>query len=1372
MRYRIPLWVVVVLALALLGACLCTVSRAQPSGEAASSAPGRSLNPNLLPAKHDGSSSQDAAPPKELTTTITLLPAANTTSLTSTSPPINAFPVLYYQNGTLQFGFIGDAPVSLATDAGTNVTIEGASQNGGLGAEDIDWVLDAGANPVNVTSGSTVTFYYYQVVDQLAWYSVVGGGNMPAPVLTYLGPPANASSIDQPLVNSTTLTTKLQDIEFTLGSNSSVTNPISANSTMRWATQTSSWQGTYLLPTPIRYYSQFNVSLGYSVTGGNGFSAPTVSCPSFGQLENYTAGTTAWVDAGTAGSPSSCYYPQTLPGSNGTERWAAQTSAVLAEGPGNITQEYYDQYALKVNYGVVGNEPPTPPSVNSTFFGVASTEFLSSPESVLWPDAGSSYSVTSPTITTPTERWQASSVVAGELDQPQSVSLTVYDQFLLSASYTVQGGGSPPAPTFTYLSLGNATTFQLSGVFQGFWADDGSSFFSNSSLNGSNSTDRWYSSDASGVVNQSANLLLVYNHQFILSVTGGDIGSQWFDSGTTQLVNVPGVFNRTDGVGRRVTSYSIDEGQSVGLTPTTQNVSVSLTMNGPQLLSIRSVEQFEVSLDPTSSSALASITSPTIGGDDYWYDGGTSVSVVLNGVWGRQNGTGYRLVSYSVDGETPTLVSMTGTVLLSLGSISSPVSLTSTSAVQYGLTVSQGSIVSLTPSTIPGDEGWYDSGAKVSVTLNFDWDEVAGQSRVNALGYALNGGPATLLSRSGSGNFTLDLTMSEPQAIVVDSVVQYSLTVSGGFDTRLNASSPTQDGFYDAGTELQVSTDSSWGLVNGSTRQGLVSYTLDGLEQAVSPSGSGQYSTPTIAVDSPQQLTFNSATQYLVTFNFTDSTGTATFSPSSFEITLNGVGTNLSASTSWVNSGDSVAVTLASWEGSQLTPIGSAGAQVTEPQTLTVRTDVYEASVKVVDLIGLPVSGAGVSVAFANGTSEKLVTAGNGLVPLGLVPAGDYQVSASNLGFTTEFTANPSVRAEAVATVPLSLPVLGVALAICVATFGTAFPRLSSRRSGRGSALVSVSVADEAGRAQTKEGAVVEFENVGCKIAGKTILREITLSARRGEIIGILGRNGAGKTTLLSLISGLRGNSSGVVTVLGERMPAHGSELRRRMGFVLQEDALYQESTVFENLRFSAGLYDVRNPDARILEVLGLLGLSDRKDQVVSTLSGGLRRRTAIARAFLHDPDLFIVDEPTLGVDADARHAVWAYLRLLRSKKRTVIVATNYLEEALALCDRVAVLSEGTLLAVEEPRELVRRTGSCIDVDCDSQTAKTIASGVAGMKQVVRADLTLSGVSLFLDKGANPDEVVRGLAAYGGIEGFRLRAPDLSEVFKSLAERR
>ena len=132
------------------------------------------------------------------------------------------------------------------------------------------------------------------------------------------------------------------------------------------------------------------------------------------------------------------------------------------------------------------------------------------------------------------------------------------------------------------------------------------------------------------------------------------------------------------------------------------------------------------------------------------------------------------------------------------------------------------------------------------------------------------------------------------------------------------------------------------------------------------------------------------------------------------------------------------------------------------------------------------------------------------------------------------------------------------------------------------------------------------------------------------------------------------------------------------------------------------------------------------------------------------------------------RHAVWTYLRLLKSRGKTVIVATNYLDEALALCDRVAVLGEGEIMAIAEPRELVRNSGTCIDIECEKHIANKIAMDFQNDQLVTHVDLTLSGVSLFLSKGANPDEALREFAKYGGIKGFCVRAPDLSEVFKSL----
>jgi ABC-type multidrug transport system ATPase subunit len=294
------------------------------------------------------------------------------------------------------------------------------------------------------------------------------------------------------------------------------------------------------------------------------------------------------------------------------------------------------------------------------------------------------------------------------------------------------------------------------------------------------------------------------------------------------------------------------------------------------------------------------------------------------------------------------------------------------------------------------------------------------------------------------------------------------------------------------------------------------------------------------------------------------------------------------------------------------------------------------------------------------------------------------------------------------------------------------------------------------------------MEAVACRIGRRAVLDGVSLSVHRGEIAGILGPNGAGKSTLLGIVIGLRRPSAGAAWVLGERVPASGRRVRRHIGVVLQETALYEELTAAENLRFSASLYDVPDPGTRIDETLDLLGLADRAGDVVRTLSGGLRRRVAIARALLHGPDLLVIDEPTLGVDVEARHAIWSHLRLLRSRGTTVLIATNYLDEAQALCDTVAVLRAGKLIAYESPDVLVSRAGRCIDVDCQPDARGAVESAVRDMPGVLRIEATATGASIFLDGDIVPDAVIRSVLGSASIAGFRLRAADLAEVFRAL----
>ena len=298
----------------------------------------------------------------------------------------------------------------------------------------------------------------------------------------------------------------------------------------------------------------------------------------------------------------------------------------------------------------------------------------------------------------------------------------------------------------------------------------------------------------------------------------------------------------------------------------------------------------------------------------------------------------------------------------------------------------------------------------------------------------------------------------------------------------------------------------------------------------------------------------------------------------------------------------------------------------------------------------------------------------------------------------------------------------------------------------------------------------VSFDDVSCRIGNREVLSHISLDIARGSITGILGPNGAGKTSLLSIVLGLRRHSAGKVIVLGEGMPGAGKDLRKRIGAVLQETALYDELTAYENLLFSASLYGIPKPKKRISELLEFLGLEERSGVAVKTLSGGMRRRVTIARALLHNPDLLVVDEPTLGVDAEARHAIWSYLRLLKKEGTTILAATNYIDEAQAICDTVSVIRTGRIIATETPGALIENSGCCIDIECADEISEKIMPMMERKEGLVRLEKNSVGLSIFIKGVPMPEKIVLDIMNDVPITGFRIRPPDLAEVFKFLEE--
>jgi ABC-2 type transport system ATP-binding protein len=300
----------------------------------------------------------------------------------------------------------------------------------------------------------------------------------------------------------------------------------------------------------------------------------------------------------------------------------------------------------------------------------------------------------------------------------------------------------------------------------------------------------------------------------------------------------------------------------------------------------------------------------------------------------------------------------------------------------------------------------------------------------------------------------------------------------------------------------------------------------------------------------------------------------------------------------------------------------------------------------------------------------------------------------------------------------------------------------------------------------------VELSAVVCQFGNIRALDGLSLRVATGSVLGIVGPNGAGKTTLIDVLCGLVRPTAGQVHVLGYDVSKHATALRARIGILPQETALYDEVSPWQNLKFAAALYGVKNPDARISAVLQLVSLSARAHDKVRGFSGGMQRRLAIARALLHDPSLLILDEPTVGVDVEARHEIWAHIRGLRASGRTVILTTNYLDEAEALCDRIAMLRAGVLVAEDTPLALKNRTGTCLELECSNESATQLATQLAAHAGVLRLERADMGVRVYLAADATPEDLVRAARAVCHVENFRTRSPDLVEVFRALTAQR
>jgi len=283
---------------------------------------------------------------------------------------------------------------------------------------------------------------------------------------------------------------------------------------------------------------------------------------------------------------------------------------------------------------------------------------------------------------------------------------------------------------------------------------------------------------------------------------------------------------------------------------------------------------------------------------------------------------------------------------------------------------------------------------------------------------------------------------------------------------------------------------------------------------------------------------------------------------------------------------------------------------------------------------------------------------------------------------------------------------------------------------------------------------------------------DLTFTVERGEIFGLLGPNGSGKTTTINMISGLSQPTSGTVNVLGYDINHEPRTVHRILGSMPQETALYEELTAWHNMAFHADLYGVppREQQSRITKLLELVQLQDRSKSRVGTFSGGMKRRLAFARALLHDPQLIYMDEPTLGIDVQSRRALWDYTLDLKKQGKTVLLTTNYLEEANELCDRLAIIDHGKLMALDTPAQLKKRYG---DTAIDLETADPLSPQTVDKLRALPGVTALAqqGTSLMLTVSGEQSvtgDVLNLIATETKLKTISQHDPSLNEVFLGL----
>jgi len=298
----------------------------------------------------------------------------------------------------------------------------------------------------------------------------------------------------------------------------------------------------------------------------------------------------------------------------------------------------------------------------------------------------------------------------------------------------------------------------------------------------------------------------------------------------------------------------------------------------------------------------------------------------------------------------------------------------------------------------------------------------------------------------------------------------------------------------------------------------------------------------------------------------------------------------------------------------------------------------------------------------------------------------------------------------------------------------------------------------------------IQISNVEKRYKSLQALGGVSLTIEQGEFFGLLGPNGAGKTTLISIIAGLNRPDNGSVKIHGHDVVSDFREARKKLGVVPQELVFDPFFTVRETLRLQSGYFGLKNNDAWIDEVMHNLDLTNKADTNMRALSGGMKRRVLVAQALVHKPPVIVLDEPTAGVDVELRQTLWKFISRLNREGHTVVLTTHYLEEAQAMCKRVAMLKLGKVVALDSMASLIRRISG-------SQLIVNLTHGDLDddlRRLVTHPEVTEHGkkYSLRINEYAEVEQILKRLRESGAIiDEMQLQQADLEDIFIQIMEK-